>query len=372
MRQNFPRESSLVTRLSESEFSQWIDLAFVAAAVPAVSTAFLWLPEGSPTRTFLVLPFLFFFPGYSVVAALYPQNGRHEYEGRLARLRTPIKRRIDRVERLVLGIGVSVALVPILGVFVSFLGIPLTTFTMVVGVDVIVVLGVVTGFYRRLRLPESERFSLPFWPALNGLFRPFAGTQSRRHRLLTGLLIVLVICSLAGFGYGLVAKPSAERYTGLSVVTETDSGEYVAGGYPTNLTRGENASMVVGIENHEGRTVTYTVVPVVQRVDRSGEEVTVREQRRLEPIRASVGPNETAYRRHTFTPRTVGEDLRLAYVLYRGDPPRSVTVNSGYRHVHLWITVTPPNGTAANGSASLPAASEKRDVGGQVTRRYAA
>jgi uncharacterized membrane protein len=355
MKPNLSRGSSVASRSSESRLSHLVDLVGVAGALPLFSLAFLWLPEGSVLRAFLALPFLFFLPGYAVVAALFPRRSggdeRAEAQNRgLGGRSRAAGRSIRWTERAALSLGVSLALVPVLGVVLAFANVELATLSMVIGVDLIVAAGAAVALSRRLRLPEPERFRVPYRSLGDDLLAPFAGTRSLRHRLLSALLIVLVVSSLAGFGYGLAAKPSAERYTGLSLVTQTDSGEFVAGGYPTNLTRGENASVVVGIENHEGSTVSYTVVPVLQRIDGSGGSFTVREQTRLGSIRVTLEPNETAYRRHTFSPTMVGEDLRLAYILYKGDPPRNPTVDSGYRFVHVWVTVE-PRGEASTQSA---------------------
>jgi len=60
-----------------------------------------------------------------------------------------------------------------------------------------------------------------------------------------------------------ISMASTEFY----LLTENESGDLVAAGYPTNMTRGESGSLVVGIGNQGHESVEYTVVVELQRVE---------------------------------------------------------------------------------------------------------
>jgi uncharacterized membrane protein len=126
----------------------------------------------------------------------------------------------------------------------------------------------------------------------------------------------------------------------MMLLTENESGEYIAGNYPTNMTQGEEASLVLEIENHEGTRTNYTIVPVVQRVEARDNSSSVLEERAPDTMTVTLAENESRTVTHTYSPQLSGENVRVAYLLYRGDPPPSPSQDSAYRHVHFWTTVS--------------------------------
>ena len=94
-------------------------------------------------RIILGLPFLLFFPGYTLIAALFPK-----------------KESLGGVERVALSLGLSIAVVPLIGLVLNFTpwGIRLDPILISLVVFIIAASGV--AWYRREKLAPEERFAV--------------------------------------------------------------------------------------------------------------------------------------------------------------------------------------------------------------------
>lgn len=302
-----------------------VDLLFVVGFVAATAVVQLL---GSPLlRRVLGLPFLLFVPGYVLVALLFPgasdaEQSIDDYRRRSAR--------IDWAERLALSVGISVALLPIVGLLIAPAG--YSELTVVGGLAALVLLGVIGAAIRRSRLPPADRLRVPFpRSAPVGL-----GSATGVANLVLVLGIVFAASSLA---YAVAAPNEGETYSTLYIGTETESGELVASNYPSEFVVGEPQSLVVGVDNAEKRHVEYTVVVELQRVREEGDALTVVEEEELERFDLALDSGETWRRQHAIEPNLVGTDLRVQYLLYRGSAPADASDESAYRTVSLWIDV---------------------------------
>jgi len=316
-----------------------------AEALPAV--AFLTeetLPQ--VVRVPLGIVFVLFAPGYALVSLLCPREtigGTDGEEGR----------RVTTVERLVLSVGLSVVIVPMVGIVLNYTEWGVGRTQMVLSIGLVTFLLTELAIGRRLGVPASERFH----PGLFGVperVREWVVVHERkRATVLNAVLVVGLVVAAAGVGIAVATNGNGERYTELYLLTEdAESGELVADGYPEELTVGEPTDLHVGITNQEQETVTYTVVVQLQRIDREGGYPRVAERFNLDAFEVTLANGETAERRHAVEPVVEGTDLRLTYLLYEGSPPATPSVDSASRSVHLWVDVTAPEGSASQ-SASL-------------------
>ncbi|MFB2623835.1 DUF1616 domain-containing protein [Methanothermobacter sp. KEPCO-1] len=132
------------------------------------------------------------------------------------------------------------------------------------------------------------------------------------------LLSIILLVLIAVTVYITLNPAPSERFTEFYILGPGGK----AYGYPENLTAGANASVIVGVVNHEYRNETYLMVV------RLGGDVL-----RNETIK--LGNGEKWERRVNFTVTEAGEDQKLEFLLYRlpetGKP---------YRSLHLFINVT--------------------------------
>ncbi|ELZ88030.1 DUF1616 domain-containing protein [Haloferax sp. Atlit-47N] len=311
------------------------DLAVVVAgvALTLVVTLTPGLAE-TPLRDIAGLVFSLFLPGYALIAALFPERGPPidaEDRDRMGG--------IDGIERVALSFGTSIAVVPLLGLVLNFTPWGLRLGPILVTLSGFTLVATAFAATRRSALPEDERLVVPYerWfaAARDELFNP----ASRTDAMLNVVLVVSVVLATASVGYAVAVPKDGESFTELYLLTEDGNDELTADNYPEELVRGEPASLVLGVGNQEHRTVNYTVVTVLQRVEVSNNSTTVLESERLRTFTPRLEHNETWHEPHEVRPTMTGERLRLTYLLYEGAPPAAPTADNAYREVHLWVTV---------------------------------
>ncbi len=321
-----------------------VDLAAVAGSTLAIyaATRVAFAP-GSPSQILVGLPLLFFLPGYALVSALFPARpsrtdtshvederiGDAAVAGRLGRLH---QRGIDGVERLVLSVGLSAVVLPFVGLALSVVPDGLSTQMVLSSLTGFVLAAAVLAAVRRARLPEDQRFSVSLRTAVGTAGATAVGT-TRTETAANVVLAASVVAAAAALGFAVAAPQSGGGFTDLHLTTESANGDLVAKNYPDTL--GPNAKpLVLTVENQEGATRQYTVVVQLQQVADDGS---VTERTRLRTFTPTVAPGEEWTTRHRPNPQMSGNDLRLTYLLYQGDPPANPTRKNAYREIYIWV-----------------------------------
>lgn len=253
-----------------------------------------------PLRIALGLLFVLFFPGYSLIAALFPRKGA-----------------LDGIERLALSLGLSIAVVPLIGLVLNYTpwGIRLSPILFSL-LGFILAMAAIALFRRRRLLPE-ERFGVDFKVGLSQLSIGWQG-QGRRDRVLIALLAVAIIGSLSALGYAVLTPKVGERFTEFYIL----GSEGKAADYPRRAILGQSSLVIVGIVNQEHEAMAYKV-----EVGIDGETVNEKELIALEH-------KERWEQKMSFVPIRAGPEQRVEFRLYRADE------SGPYRTLHLWIDVT--------------------------------
>jgi len=321
------------------------DLAIVLAFVAAVNlVVFLPILSETPLRIVLGLPFVLFIPGYAFIAALFPEAGSESTENEDPEEHDTSRFRgdgIDGIERVALSFGLSIAIVPLLGLVLNFTPFGIRLVPIMVTVSLFTIGATAVAAHRRWQLPSEERFHVPYrsWLAAgrSELFEP----EDRLDAALNVALALSVLLAVGSVGYAIAVPKEGEQFTEVYLLTETDDGELVADDYPTNFTVGQPQPLIVGIGNQEHERVEYSVVAQLQDVQFGPNNTTqVTEVATLERFQTTLAHNETWQHNHTVAPTFTGENLRLAYLFYRGEPPAEPDMDSAYRSVHLWVNVS--------------------------------
>ena len=304
-------------------------LTILAVSLPVI--------RETPIRIVLGLPFVLFLPGYAFIAALFPETGNppEPDEDELV----DQDRGIDGIERVALAFGMSIAIVPLLGLILNFTpwGIRLTP--IILSVSVFTIGCTVVAALRRWELPPEERFSVPYreWIATGRaeVFEP----DDRTDAVLNVALALSILLALGSVGFAVAVPQDGEQFTEFYLLTEDDDGELVADNYPEEFVQGQAQSLIVGIENQEHETVEYTVVVQLERVEGEGNETEVVERDELDRFGTTLKHEETWHEEYDIRPMMTGEDLRLTFLLYDGEVPAEPTRENAYRELHLWISV---------------------------------
>jgi len=324
-----------------------LDLQAVVPAVVATGVViFAPLIRTTPLRIAFGLAFVLFIPGYTLIAALFPEHSAaNESEPASG---------IDGLERVVLSFGSSIALVALLGILVALTPWGIGLVSIFVSLASLTLVLTAAAVVRRRHLSPTQRvqISTDWTQRIRGeLFEP----DDRIDLVLNVALIISILLAVSSVGYAVMAPPQGESFTEFSLLTENESGELVADNYPTNFTVGESESLVVSARNQEGHAMNYTIVVELQQVTVSNGTIQVQETERLHRFTPQIKAKETWRRPHLITPSMTGDRLRLQYRLYRGSPSMDADAEP-YRSLHLWISVA--NRTAVQSRLTLKGATQ--------------
>lgn len=286
-----------------------------------------WMIVGDPPvfiRIGMIGGLLLLVPGYALTILLFPRSSdspRNEH-------RMWPSRTVDGLERLALSIGLSVALLPIMGVLIAASPWGITQRTVLLGMGGAILLISVGGFFNRMRLDPPFRYQ----PTFGTLF---AGDRASVAVSVTLLFTALIAVGI--LGYAIAAPQAGEQTSDIYVLSPGDDDDsFVAAGYPETVEQHESVPVEVGVENHEHETVDYTVVVVLEELDEDGSVADSRELA-LEEVTLDHGDTRTIGL--DLTPTMAGEDLRVSFLLYQGDPHIFLDQRTAYQHVHIWLDV---------------------------------
>ena len=190
------------------------DLLLVAALV-ILTDIFVLIPplNGIFLRTALGLPMVLFLPGYALIAALFPA-----------------KKDLDGIERAALSFGLSIAIVPLIGLGLNYTpgGIRLIPILMNLSGFILAMCG--TAYLRRRHLPEDEAFATHIEASFLALkTEVMENSETKIDKILTVILIFSILASVATLVYVIMAPKEGEHFTEFYILGP----EGLADNYPT-------------------------------------------------------------------------------------------------------------------------------------------
>jgi uncharacterized membrane protein len=265
----------------------------ISIALVAVIALF----PGSVVRIVLGIPFVLFFPGYTLTAALYPGNEVLEW-----------------VDRIALSIGLSLSVVPLIALGLNFTPWGIRMVPVLTSLFLFTLLLSYATRLRRLGLPPGERYipdlsvDIPRWSEIE-----------RGDKIMSiGLIIFAVVGTVVTIQ---LAQSQGPRYRFTEFYVTGPKG--VFGDYPKNLTLGESGTVILGIVNREHQSMTYWI-----EVEMDNKTMDT-----LDGIQ--VQHEGTWNQTYTFPPQDNG-DHKIGFILYRMDQAEP------YRELQLYINVKEP------------------------------
>jgi uncharacterized membrane protein len=292
-------------------------------------------------RIIIGLPFILFIPGYTLVFALFPEKKTDHG--------------IDVIERIALSLGLSLAVVPLIGLGLNYTiwGIRLepvlfSLFFFNMGLGLI-------GVYRWYHLEHDKRFIIDVSIA-------FPKGENRLDKALTVILVITIVIAISLLVYAIVTPKTGEQFTEFYLLGPNG----LADEYPRNLTVGEKANLIVGIINHEGKRMDYRVE--VWLINQSYEyNSTTKENETIYyhmwymdtltvsldniPIDVEAEWTPQWEENFSFSINHTG-NYKLAFLLYNDTLNQTYSkdidyqdiaeskVDSAYRSLHIWVYVT--------------------------------
>ncbi len=245
-------------------------------------------------RIILGTLFVLFSPGYALMATLFPRKGQ-----------------IGGVERTALSFGMSIAVVPLLGLILHYTPWGIRLESILCSVASFILITSIIAHFRRNRLPREERFGAEFHVALP------SGGVSIWDKTLSIFLLLAILGAFGTVGYIIAVPKVGESFSELYILGL----EGKAVNYPTELKVGEEARVIVGIINHEHKVVSYRV------------EVRADDEKRNEVGPVVLEHDEQWEGEVGFVLEKVKDNQRVEFLLYKEGQ------NEVYQSLHLWLTV---------------------------------
>ncbi len=211
-------------------------VVWLLASIAAIYLPFL---NETPVRIVLAIPVILFIPGYCLLALLFPKNGD-----------------IDLMARMVLSIGVSIAIVPLIGLGLNFTPWGIRLDPIVLSLTLFTLLMTIIILYQRAHLQSEERFSMPLSEIAGAVKKEFWKKEDTRNaRILNAALAVAILITILTAAYVITVPRQGEQFTEFFILGENRT----AADYPEWIIPGRNYSMFVGVGNHENVDSTYII-----------------------------------------------------------------------------------------------------------------
>ncbi len=254
-------------------------------------------------RIIIGLAFLLFFPGYVLVAAIYPQ-----------------KNSISAFERVALSFGLSIAVVPLIGLIVNYTPWGISPLPIVLSILIYLVIMSIVAWYRRQRLPYISRFkinldfhhSYKMYKISNSLV-----PKSRWNKVLVVSLIIVILGTIGTIAYVSTVPKAGDTFTEFYILGEQGNAE----NYPKEVTLGETVNVIAGIVNHNQDNLEYRV------------EITINGERAAYYGPIILAQTEKWEQIVSFTPMHAGSSQKVEFLLFIGEAAEP------YQMLYLWLTV---------------------------------
>lgn len=286
-----------------------------AVVIASILVAVVLIFPNSPLRLPLGLLFVLFLPGYVIVSALFPKE-----------------KDLGMIERIALSFGLSIAVVPLVGLLLNYTPWGIRLEPILVSLLILIVGVSALAYYRRINIPIKKRFGFTISIAFPKEDLTFL------DKALVVTIVILLIASCGTIYYMATTPKEGEKFTEFYILGPEGKAE----NYPATLSVGGNGTVIIGVVNHEYANVNYTVeialLPANNTNVTSKSEIKDWDRTSLEPNRAyssnvSLNNEEKWEQRFTFNVSLNGS-YKLQFNLYK--LPDS---SSPYRELHLWLTV---------------------------------
>jgi len=308
--QEFPADLTLVVI--------WLEISIVASYLPILAQ--------TPVPVVFAFPVVLFIPGYCLIAALFPKNDD-----------------IGLSERIALSIGLSIAIISLIGFGLNFTPWGIRLDSIVISVSLLTWVLVLVAHYRRALLPFEERFRVPFSAIADRIrqeFLPQPG-EKRVDRLLTVILVLVILIAITTTIYVIASPKESEHFSEFFILGE----KHMATDYPDLIITGQNYPMFVGIGNHEYRNMAYTIETwtSLTAFDNLTNSTTILAMDPLDHLSLTLAHNETMILPYTLSLNKTGYN-RVEFLLFNESVPGldvtgSDRINASYRDLYLRVTV---------------------------------
>jgi uncharacterized membrane protein len=310
--------------LFESNIPYDLFLMLIGLGVGIVAI-YLPLLKQTPLGYGLPLPLLLFIPGYCLIAALFPQDDE-----------------LDLLERMALSVGLSIAVIILIGLGLSYTPWGIRLESVIVAVTTFSLGMILIAHYRRNLLPHEKRLKLPIFEILGNIREEMVPAgEGKVDRNLSILLSAVVLITILTIVFVIIFPNDGERFSEFYILSQN----HTSSNYPDHLVPGTLYSMYIGVGNQEQRNVTYTIEiwSLQTKLDPITNTSHIQVMDPSDKITVSLGHNESRLIPYALSVRKDGYD-RVEFLLFNDTVPGpeiagNDRINASYRDLHLWMTV---------------------------------
>ncbi len=279
------------------------DLWLIAILTILLIVVIIFFPSNI-ARIILGLPLILFFPGYTLIAALFPR-----------------RESLGGVERVALSFGLSIAVVPLIGLILNYTPWGIRLYPILISLSSFILIMSGVAWHRRRGLVPEERFSVEIHPHLAS---PFKG-EGVVDKALSVVLVLAIIGVIGTLGYVVATPKVGEKFTEFYILGLEGKAE----DYPETLKVGEEGKVILGIVNHEHEQVSYRIGV---RIDGEKAKLRIGDEGR-DMIEVDLSHEEKWEGEVGFVPREIGKKQKVEFVLYKEGKPYFKAPP------HLWVDV---------------------------------
>jgi len=232
-----------------------------------------------PLRIALGLLFVIFFPGYTLLSALFPRQDS-----------------LGAIERLALSFGLSIAIVPLIGLILNYIPWGITLYPILISITLFIIATSAVGWYRERQLPAANRFGVTFKAS-----PPNWRGMSKLDRGLSVSLVAAVLVASGYLGYVVTTSNQVERFTEFYILNIEGKAE----DYPQQVILGEPIDVVVGVVSHELLPTSYRVGIAIDGTESKQVDI------------GTLFHEQKREKRVSLLHEVVGEKQKVAFYLYK-------------------------------------------------------
>jgi uncharacterized membrane protein len=234
-----------------------------------------------PLRIALGLPFALFFPGYALLSALFPRRDN-----------------LDSIERLALSFGLSIAIVPLIGLVLNYTPWGIKLYPILISVSLFIIVTAAVAYFRHWKLPEADRLHFAL-----GIHLPHWAGMTKLNKTLSVSLLIAILVAIGCLGYVITTPNQGEKFTEFYILGPGGQAQ----DYPKEAIAGQPMHLIMGIVNHEHQTISYRV-----EIKTNNEIIK----------QLTIGSLEYEHKWEdtiSFTSHTPGEKQNIEFYLYKND-----------------------------------------------------
>jgi uncharacterized membrane protein len=285
----------------------------------------------------LGLPFILFIPGYILIFALFPTRKTN--------------RGIDFLERITLSFGFSIAIIPLIGLGLNYTSWGIRLESILLCIFVFIACVGFLGIYRWFNIDSDERFRIR-------IDLSQVKSASRLNSIFTITIIISILLAVIAVVYISINVTQEEKYTEFYILPIDRNTTH----YLKNLSIGERYNLILGIFNHEYKTINYVIEiwlinqsTYYNELEKENKTV-INNMWFIDKISITLDHknfektlNTQWEHRYSISINRIGS-FKLAFLLFTS--PSGIynkdidyaeiaeeKINNAYREIHLWINV---------------------------------